>query len=76
MFSMFSKGCISLVPSSRLGPSLILRKLVLGGGIVGCFSFRERMQISGIHRCSILFPWGVSYQGLSASWVLVGWLYG
>ena len=40
---VFSEGFVLLAPSSRLGPSLILHILVLGGGVLGCYSFRGQM---------------------------------
>ena len=50
------EGFVPLAPSSLLGPLLILHILFFGGGVLGCFSFRGRIQISGILRCNILFP--------------------
>ena len=55
---VFLEGFVPLAPLLQLGPLLILRILVLGGGVLGCFSFWGRLRISGNLRCSILFPWG------------------
>ena len=42
-FFFFSEGFVPLAPLSQLGLSLILHILVLGGGVLGCFSFQGRM---------------------------------